>query len=76
MAPIVHGLEAKYYKDVQFTYLDIDDPANDAIKRQLGYRVQPEYYLVNAQGEILQKWFGFVRVQDLESALFEQGATD
>ena len=27
MAPIVHGLEAKYYASVGFTYLDIDDPA-------------------------------------------------
>lgn len=76
MAPIVHGLEAKYYRNVQFSYLDIDDSANNNIKRQLGYRVQPEYYLVNAQGEILQKWFGFVDAQELESSLVEHGAVE
>ena len=76
MAPIVHGLEAKYYKNVQFSYLDIDDSANNNIKRQLGYRVQPEYYLVNAQGEIIEKWFGMVSATELDASLIKHGAVE
>ena len=76
MAPIVHGLEAKYFQNVQFSYLDIDDSANNNIKRQLGYRVQPEFYLVNAQGEVIQKWFGFVDAKELESSLVDNGAVE
>lgn len=60
MAPIVHGLEAEYYKDIKVSYLDIDDPATDVIKRELGYRVQPHFFLLDGDGVILEQWVGIV----------------
>jgi hypothetical protein len=39
MAPIVHGLEAKYSDRILFTYLDIDDPANVPAMKDLQYEL-------------------------------------
>jgi hypothetical protein len=68
MAPMVHGLEAKYVGRIQFTYLDADDPATFDFQRALGFRYQPELYLLDAAGQVLQKWVGFVTQEQLESA--------
>jgi hypothetical protein len=69
MRPVVHGLEDKYAAKVDFVYLDIDDPTSDAAKRKLGYRVQPDLYLIDAQGNIVQRWLGLVQAKPLEEAL-------
>jgi hypothetical protein len=68
MAPVVHGLEAEYYNQVKFSYLDIDDPANDDFKRILGFRGQPQFLLLDENGEIIQQWFGRVSIEDFRSA--------
>ena len=60
MAPVVHGLEAEYYGKINFTFLDAGDPATDKFKREFGFRVQPEFYLVDGQGQVIKKWFGYV----------------
>jgi len=66
MAPIVHGLEVDFYEKIRFSFLDIDDPDNQTIMRELGFRVQPEFYLVDAEGNVLQKWIGPVTKDQLE----------
>ncbi|MCI0521053.1 MAG: hypothetical protein L0Z70_12470 [Chloroflexi bacterium] len=75
MAPIVHGLEAKYYAKIQFTYLDIDDRANDAFKAALGYRVQPHFFLVDGDGVVLQQWLGKIPEEELDKA-FQEALTE
>jgi len=72
MAPIVHGLEAKYQDRINFIYLDIDDPASDDFKQALGYRYQPHIFLLNGDGKILNQWIGRVAEEELVSA-FEVG---
>jgi thioredoxin-like negative regulator of GroEL len=72
MAPIVHGLEAEYHDRIHFVYLDIDDPANDAYKQQLGYRYQPHILLLDGEGTIVQQWLGPVSEDDLRTALQSQ----
>jgi hypothetical protein len=58
MAPIVHGLEAEYEGRLRFSYLDIDDNANRETMRSLGFRYQPEYYLLDGDGQVIKKWIG------------------
>ena len=65
----MHGLEAEWGEQVDFVYLDIDDPATEPFKRQLGYRVQPHMFLLNGDGLVLQQWLGFVDAVTLEAAL-------
>jgi hypothetical protein len=65
----VHGLEAEWGGQVNFVYLDIDDPAVEPFKRQLGYRVQPHMFLLDGEGAVLEQWLGFVDAGTLEAAL-------
>jgi len=71
MAPMVHGLEAQYFGRIKFTYLDADDPLTQDIQRTLGFYYQPEVYLLDAEGNILQKWVGFTSQEEFE-AVFAQ----
>lgn len=68
MAPIVHGLEAEYYGRVAFVYLDASDPATRDFQSQLGFRVQPEFYLLDGQGNVVKKWFGYVPADEFRAA--------
>jgi hypothetical protein len=68
MKPIVHGLEAKYGDRIQFTYLDIDDSRTDSFKTALGFRVQPQYFLLDGSGNVVKEWFGFVPEEELAAA--------
>lgn len=68
MAPMVHGLEAKYFGKITFSYIDADDPATQEIQRTLGFYYQPELYLLDADGNVLKKWVGYTSEQQLEEA--------
>ena len=68
MKPIVHGLEAKYGDRIQFTYLDIDNPQTNTFKAALGYRVQPHFFLLDGNGQIVRQWLGRVKEEDFVSA--------
>ena len=65
---MVHGLEAKYYGRIRFAYLDADDPQTQDFQRSLGFYYQPELYLLDAEGEVLEKWVGLTSQEDLETA--------
>jgi thioredoxin-related protein len=69
MAPVVHGLEQIYANQVDFAYLDIEDPRNDEFKRRFGFRLQPHIFLLDGSGEIVQQWVGLVSGEELEAAL-------
>jgi hypothetical protein len=64
MAPMVHGLEAEYSGKIKFSFLDADDPNTDAFQRALGFAYQPEFYLLDAEGNVLKKFIGFVSQED------------
>jgi hypothetical protein len=69
MAPVVHGLEAKYTSKVDFVYLDIDDSNTTPFKSQLGYQYQPHLFLLDGAGNVLMQWIGFTSEGELEAAL-------
>ena len=68
MEPIVHGLEDEYGNEIDFVYVDIDDPASQAIEEQYNQRGQPYFVLVDAEGEVVMHWFGAVESAAFESA--------
>jgi len=68
MAPMVHGLEAKYYGRINFVYLDADDIGTDPFQRALGFYYQPEVYLMDGNGNVLKKWVGFTSQDEFETA--------
>ena len=64
----MHGLENTWGDQINFVYLDIDDPRTDPFKRQLGYRVQPHMFLLDGDGNVVQQWLGHVDAVTLEAA--------
>ena len=67
MAPMVHGLEAEYSGKIKFSYLDADNSNTVAFQRTLGFQYQPEFYLLDANGNLLQKFIGFVSQEDFKA---------
>ena len=67
MAPMVHGLEADYAGRILFTYLDADDPRTAGFQRTLGFYYQPEFYLLDEQGQLLHKWVGYVTPEQFQA---------
>ena len=65
----MHGLEAEYGRQVNFVYLDIDDPETDTFKRQLGYRYQPHLFLLDSEGNVIQQWVGRASGEELEQGI-------
>jgi len=63
---MVHGLEAKYFGQIQFIYLDADDIGTEPFQRQLGFFYQPEVYLLDGDGNVLKKWVGFTSEDQFE----------
>jgi thioredoxin-related protein len=66
MAPMVHGLEAKYSGKINFVYLDADDIGTEPFQRELGFRYQPEVYLMDGNGNVLKKWVGYTSQEQFE----------
>ncbi|PWH15179.1 MAG: hypothetical protein DDG60_06055 [Anaerolineae bacterium] len=68
MAPMVHGLEAKYAGQIDFFFLDASDPATSALQREYGFQYQPYFVLLDKYGQVVKRWNGFVREQEFEAA--------
>ncbi|RMG88974.1 MAG: hypothetical protein D6706_22215 [Chloroflexi bacterium] len=68
MKPIVHELEAKYGNQIEFVYLNIDDPETNDEKLKYGFRYQPHFILLDENGEIVEQWLGSVPQTTFEEA--------
>lgn len=69
MAPTVHGLENIYGGEINFVYLDRDDPNTLRYQEQLGYIYQPHFFLLDPNGFVLGQWRGYVDGVELQRAL-------
>lgn len=68
MKPIVHGLEDRYGNQINFVYLDIDDPQTDELKETLRYRNRPHFVLLDGAGNVVNSWVGVVDEADFVAA--------
>jgi thiol-disulfide isomerase/thioredoxin len=71
MAPMVHGLEAKYFTNLNFYYLDADDPATKSFQKKYGFQYQPYFVLLNGEGKELKRWAGYVSQNEFETAFVD-----
>jgi len=69
MAPTIHNLQDRYGAEVNFIFLDIDNPAVKPFQELLGFRLEPHFFLLDANGNLLQQWVGYVSYQTLAEAL-------
>ncbi len=68
MAPMVHGLEASYFGQVDFYFLDADDPATLDFQREYGFQYQPYFILLDQDGNPVTRWAGYVSQEEFEAA--------
>ena len=66
---MVHGLEIDYWGQIEFAYLDIDDPAVASFKEELGFRYQPQIFLIDGAGNVVQEFAGNQPEEILREAL-------
>jgi len=69
--PKVHALEAEYWGDIDFVYLDIDNPANAETMRRYGYTSQPYFVFIDPEGNEISRWYGS-READAFRGLFDE----
>jgi heat shock protein HspQ len=69
MKPVVNSLSTTYNNQIDFVYLDIDDPNNNEAKEKYGYRYQPHFFIVNEKEEVQQEWVGYVTEETFTAAL-------
>ncbi len=65
----MHGLEAEYWGQVDFVYLDREAPDNAEVVGTYGIFYQPVFILIAADGTEVQRWFGAINADDLRAAL-------
>lgn len=66
---MVHGLEIEYWGQVEFAYLDVDSSAVGKFKDQLGFRYQPQLFLIDGDGNVVQEFAGNQPEEVLRTAL-------
>ena len=68
---MVHGLEAKYFGNIKFSYLEISNPLTADFREYLGFKIRPSFYLLDADGKVLHEWIGY-QTQDQFEEVFGQ----
>ncbi len=76
MAPVVYELEQRYAGKIGFVYLATDDPAVTPWAEQMQFIARPHFFLLDAEGNIVDQWVGPVSkeqlIQALDAVLAEQ----
>lgn len=67
--PTIHSLEAEYWGEVDFVYLDIDDAANEDLMEQFNFVGQPLLVVIDAEGNEMARWYGAPPEAELRDAL-------
>lgn len=71
MVPIVHGLEETYKGQIDFVYLDTDDPLVTPWMEELQYIQQPHFFLLDPEGNIIDQWIGINASKEFTAAFDE-----
>jgi hypothetical protein len=48
-------------------HLEATDPAMQSFQSELGFRAQPEHYLLDGYGKLIMKWVGAVQAEDFRT---------
>ncbi len=67
----MHGLEKEYGSRIEFVRANIHNPDFEPLMEQYGFNTTPEFYLVDAGGQILGAWFDGISAAELRQAFDE-----
>ena len=71
MVPVVHRLQEKYQDQVNFVFLNADNPNTYDIQDEFRVKYRPEFYLVDPDGEVLKKFIGNTTFERFEEELIK-----
>jgi hypothetical protein len=71
----VNGLQERYGSQIDFIHMDIDQGIVWDVMDRYGMRGRNEYVLLDAEGNILQKWYGSLSSILVSNAVDEYLAT-
>jgi hypothetical protein len=65
----VHRLADEFKDRVDFIYLNIDRPETFEARQRFDIVARSQYVLIDAQGNLIQKWFGFLDEETVKAAI-------
>lgn len=76
MKPVVHRLEQRYDGQIEFVYLDTDDRAVAPFMEEMEMIARPHFYLLDAEGNIVDQWLGPIKEEVFAHAFDAALATE
>lgn len=67
----MRGVEKDYRDRIEFIHVNILQPDSEAMMEKFGFSTTPEFYLVDADGNILRFWDDLIPADELRQALDE-----
>lgn len=68
---MVHRLEAEFWGEIDFVYLDQYDAANREVLDLYGVRGRPTFVLIDSDGTAVERWFGAIAEEQIRAILIE-----
>jgi hypothetical protein len=68
---MVHGLQGEYIGRVEFVRANIHDKTTFALQEQYGFTATPEFFLIDADGDVLGYWDENVTLEGLRESFDE-----
>jgi hypothetical protein len=67
----VNGLTADFGERIDFIHLNVDDPNTLAARERFGFNDRSQYALIDPAGNIIQRWFGPLNIDEVAAYLNE-----
>ncbi len=66
---MVHRLEAEFWGEIDFVYLDQYDTANREVFDRYGVLGRPTFILIDPDGTAVERWFGAIPEENIRAIL-------
>ena len=65
----MHGLEQQYSDRIEFVALDFDDKSLNAVRSKYDITDRSQYVLLDANDQIVHRWYGYLDKTDVQKVL-------
>ena len=65
----MNGLEQQYSDRIEFVALNFDDKSLNAVRSKYNITDRSQYVLLDANDQIVHRWYGFLNTSDVQKVL-------
>ena len=65
----MNGLEQQYSDRIEFVALNFDDKSLNAVRSKYNITDRSQYVLLDANDQIVHRWYGFLNTSDVKKVL-------